>query len=293
MVNTYQKRMRYLHRMLQESGLSIHAPAPYITRLEPFSLVMKDIKDSNEASIEKELNSLASLLPDISTNWTAEADKFLLSLFSSKDGSATSKKKSALDRMSLDLASTFFACNCKCKEPITYPRILMHRCLRGKKAPRINKDDEASEEDIICPGDENGSDDDPVKDADFGNDGGIYGIPTVTPERIWNKMSTWAALPWNANGDDIWVDEEATGYAKAIIRACGEDPETVTSATMNGRTDGVQCLRCIPPVGTKTKRPTRRIMTWTAAVCTSFLKYSPLFIQLSVLPDSTRHRISQ
>lgn len=273
--------MRHLHTMLQKSGEGtpkpwIIAPAPYVAQLEPFSTIMKDMSvEGREDLVKEKLNALANLLPGISLAWKAEADRSLLRLLPPKDDSATSSKEQDFDRRPLDLASTFFACDCKCTDPMTYPRILMHNCLRTKKMPD-NDDDEAPAEDSGEVKSANDDDDDEEneeqedEDAASENDAPnlIYGIPTATPETVWDNMSCWASKPWNDGGLDIWIDEEATGYAKAIIRACGEDPETVTSTAMNMRQDiRVECMRCLPVNGAKSKGRTRRVMTWKTAVC--------------------------
>ncbi|KJA12653.1 hypothetical protein HYPSUDRAFT_818650, partial [Hypholoma sublateritium FD-334 SS-4] len=246
MVVIYQSRMRHLHTMLQKSGEGmpkpwIIAPAPYVAQSKPFSTIMKDMSvEGREDLVKEKMNALANLLPDISLSWKVEADRSLLRLLARKDDSAVSSEKQDFDRTPLDLASTFFACDCKCTDPMSYPRILMHNCLRTKKMPEKDDDDAPEEDSGLSANDEDEDDEDEQQedgDATSKNDAPnhVYGIPTVTPDTVWDNMSCWASKPWNDGGHDIWVDEEATGYAKAIIRACGEDPETVTSTAMNMR----------------------------------------------------------
>ncbi len=232
-------------------------------------------EDVNDNIIRERLNAQAHLLPDISLAWKTEADKSLLRLLSPEDDAGMVTGEEGFDRTPLDLASTFFACDCKCTDPMTYPRILMHNCLRTMKMPDTDDDEAPEDSDNAKSADDEDDEDDEdeeQEDEDAGNEDDapniVYGIPTVTPDSVWDKMSCWANKPWNEGGHDVWIDEEATGYAKAIIRACGEDPETVTSTAMNMRHDiRVECMRCVPANAAKSRGRTRRVMTWKTAVC--------------------------
>ena len=280
MVQVYQCRMRHLHSMLLKSGQGrpkpwVHAPAPYVAQLEPFCTIMKDSEDVDISLIRERLKAQAHLLPDISLAWKAEADRSLLRLLLPEDDAGKMPGEGDVDRTPLDLASTFFACDCKCTDPMTYPRILMHDCLRTKKMPDEDDDDAPTGDEDKANSAEDEDDEDEEteeedEDADNENDAPnlVYGIPTVTPDSVWDNMSCWASKPWNDGGHDVWIDEEATGCANAIRRACGEDPETVTSSTMNMRHDiRVECMRCVPANAAKSKGRTRRVMTWKTAVC--------------------------
>lgn len=48
---------------------------------------------------------------------------------------------------------------------------------------------------------------------------------------VWDKTSYWYARDWN-EGNDITFDEEASGFARVIVKVCGEDPDKVTSDQM-------------------------------------------------------------
>lgn len=208
-----------------------------------------------------------------------------------------------INRRPLELATTFFKCDCACAEPISYPRILMHSCIRYHKIPDKDKDDEdeASQDNKVADDDEDsdeneaeelGNQDGSTSGETHNNSNEVYGIPTITADGVWNKMSSWGGASWN-EADMIEIDDEAIGSARAIVQACGEDPDTVTSTTMNERDVRVECTRCVPPPGRKSTGRTRHIMTWKAAVCTSFFNKNTMFLNFFFLCiDPSRHQVS-
>jgi hypothetical protein len=281
MVSNFRKRMACLDsvvKILQQESPKpwIYAPTSHIARSEPFPSIMKqsaeDCSDENKASMIEELHKSEQRIQEISKAWRDDADKFLLGLLRGTKDSAMPVDDGELVRRPLELATTFFKCDCACAEPISYPRILMHPCIRSHRIPDKDED-EAPQENRVTDDDEDGDGDQDgsTNGETRNNPNEVYGIPTTTVDGVWNKMSSWGGASWN-EADMIEIDDEAVGSARAIVQACGEDPDTVTSATMNERDVRVECTRCVPPPGRKSTGRTRHVMTWKAAVCTSLFK---------------------
>jgi len=238
----------------------------YIAVLEPFKTLLTTLP-LEEKVTEEQMSALAT--PDIILQmtevWRREADISLLGLLSKPLPLSTDE---AIDRTPLELATTFFRCNW-CTEPINYPRILMHRCLRNRRCKDTDEDtdeDEGDQEDD--EGEVDPGSDDEVEAIEVEGDNEHQTLNTtrneVTVDSVWNKMSSWFGSGWNEGNDQIFVDEEAMNSAKTIVEACGEDPETTTFARMEELGARLECVRCTAKSKTKTR--TRVVMNWTTAV---------------------------
>jgi hypothetical protein len=255
MISIYEKRMRHLNflvtRPLEKQPKPwIYPPLSSIAKSEPFSNIMRNlVQDDDETLIATKLSNLADHIPEISKTWRIEADEYLLGLLSGAEKSTTRAEGEEIDRTPLELATTFFKCHW-CTDPISYPRILMHECLRTK---RRLPDADADEDSDDKP--------EPLKE--------VYGVPTVTAAHVWNNMSSWYYPTWNEAREFITVDEESTKSAKAIIQICGEDPETFTATAMKDLNPRFECLLC---VSKDSQGRSRHIMSWNMAVgCTTVL----------------------
>lgn len=234
----------------------------YIAVLEPFKTLLTTLP-LEEKVTEEQMSALAT--PDIilqmTEAWRREADISLLGLLSKPLPSSTDE---AVDRTPLELATTFFRCNW-CTEPISYPRILMHRCLRNRRCTDTDEDDNDQEDD---EGEVDPGSDDEVEAIEAEDDDEHQTPNTtrdeVTVDSIWNKMSSWFGSGWNEGNDQIFVDEEATNFAKTIVKTCGEDPETTTFTRMEELDARLECVRCTAKSKTKTRA--RVVMNWTTAV---------------------------
>jgi hypothetical protein len=263
MISIFENRMEYLDILVKTSLRGqpkpwIHAPLTFIAKSEPFLNIMRNIvrhDDEPRRMMQKDLSdrmrtklsNLQDHISEISQTWRAEADEYLLGLLSEAEKSTTRAEGKEIDATPLELATTFFKCHW-CTDPISYPRILMHECLTAKrKLPDSDTDDESEQED--------------ASDQETREE--VYGIPTVTPGYVWNKMTSWWGPTWNEAREFISVDEESTKSAKAIIQACKEDPETITATTMNDRNVRLKCMRCVPTHG---KSPSWHVMSWNMAV---------------------------
>ncbi|KAF9484668.1 hypothetical protein BDN70DRAFT_872185 [Pholiota conissans] len=285
MIRSFQMRLPHLTMLIEKSQEGtprpwFYPPTSQIARAEPFASVMKGNAEDSSLDglipIKLAMDALKDHIPKLIEVWRDDADRFLLSLVSGGKETVMQADGEKIDRQPLELATTFFKCHCSCKEPISYPRILMHSCLRSHRipdkddddAPQENEDKEHDEDEEDVESHQKGQEerDTSVSTAEVhDNPNEIYGIPTTTPDVVWNKMSSWWSAQWNET-DMIELDEEAIGFARAIVQACGEDPDTVTSTTMNAHDIRVECMRCVPPPGKKGKGRSRHIMTWKAAI---------------------------
>lgn len=250
----------------------IYPPTSNIARREPFASVIEQNAEETSPDNLSLIDKLENRIPDLVKAWRDDADRFLLGLLQDKKDAMRDVDAADINRSPLELAATFFKCYCSCKEPISYPRILMHSCVWSHKIPDRDEDDGSRE--VSDEGeDDNDEDEDEAqeyKDPSVDNaeahrsPNEVYGIPTTTTGGVWKKMSSWWGVSWNET-DMIELDEEAVGFARAIVQACNEDPNTVTMAAMNEKDVRVECMRCVPRPG---RRASRHVMTWKAAAST-------------------------
>ncbi|KAF8211882.1 hypothetical protein K438DRAFT_1805513 [Mycena galopus ATCC 62051] len=155
---------------------------------------------------------LLAHLSEQTDQWRNSNINILLELLPS--GSKKGKKK--LETHTLDLCTTFFRCH-SCREPISYPRILNHVCLKRGQEP----DDE---EDYLL--------------------------------RIFYRYDA----PWIHGHKGIAFDTEASNITAMLIKLCGQDPKTMTTAAMDELDSRFECPRCVHPT------QGRLVMTWRMAV---------------------------
>ncbi|KAF9484669.1 hypothetical protein BDN70DRAFT_890751 [Pholiota conissans] len=297
MIDNLQARLSHLSSLIEKSQHELPWPWIYpstsqVARTEPFASVIKvKIEDSSPeilAAIKQSMDVLEDQIPKLVKIWKDGADKTLLSLVLGTEDTALTSVDVEIDKKPLELATTFFNSRCNCNEPILYPAILIHGCFKDYKI-RYREDayvppeymvagasSDSEEEDQDKPKDEEKQEEQNTKTdgAVFpSNPNEVYGIPTVTEDEIWNRMSSWEGALWN-EGNFIELDDEAVGYARIIVKACGEDPDTVTSATMNDRNFRVEYTRCVPPPEKKVKGQNHHVMTWKAAIMHDIKYYS-------------------
>ncbi|KAF8186417.1 hypothetical protein BJ912DRAFT_1043145 [Pholiota molesta] len=123
--------------------------------------------NEDRALVKERLSELADHIPALLTTCRAEFDRFLVGLLLGDEKRITHVDGKDFDRTPLELATTFFKCH-RCIEidPISYPRILMHECLRKRKP---------THPDALI-------DEEPPVES--------YGVPIVTAQRVWNRMSS-------------------------------------------------------------------------------------------------------
>ena len=204
------------------------------------------------------------LLKTVDT-WRKEADEYLVDLIlhsSSKKRKGRSNKGKAIAAANpLDLAATLFKCHW-CTEPITYSRILAHRCLlRSAKDDEVqeNKAKIGQEDEAWAIDDEDSEDIQPDAPRE------PRAPKEITMNLIWASLLEKESTGMKAGNTYVTFDEEAHGVARNIIQICGEDPGTVTQAKMNEKNARLECLRCSRASQGKTR--SRLVMNWTTAVC--------------------------
>ncbi|KAF9484130.1 hypothetical protein BDN70DRAFT_917980 [Pholiota conissans] len=253
MINIYRQRLSFIKDLVKETLKD--EPKPWIrpststlAKMEPILSIIKTIKGNDDEDVTKArlVSGAADFIPDFLRAWRSEADEFLCHLLIGKATAATSVDKTVDSTAPLKLATTFFKCRF-CTNPISYPRILMHKCLRtGRK---------------ITPPD---GEEAPI-DSDEDKPEHFHGVPNVTEKEVWNKMSRWASPTWHETLQFISVDEAAMKSAKAITETCVEDPDTVTAEAMKDRKVWLECKRCsLPQV--KGKARSREIMNRNMAI---------------------------
>ncbi|KAJ7775181.1 hypothetical protein B0H16DRAFT_1408474 [Mycena metata] len=161
-------------------------------------------------------------LPRQIDEWRQSNIKLLLQLLPL--GSKKQDKKT-LDVRPLELCTTFFRCH-SCREPISYPRILSHKCLNkfrdNGEEEKEEEEEEEEEEEII--------------------------------------LRAFRAAPWIHGLKGIAFDSEASNIAAMLIKKCGQDPTTLTGAAMDELDARFECVRCVHP------REGRLVMKWRIAV---------------------------
>ena len=205
------------------------------------------------------------LLLEIVDTWRKEADEYLVNLIlqssSKKRKGRPNKGKETAVANPLELAATLFKCHW-CTEPITYPRILAHRCLL-----RSTKDDEAQEnkgmndqEDEACA-----TDDEDSEDTKPGAPREPRAPQEITVNAAWASLLETQSTGMKAGNTYVTFDEEAHSVACNIIQICGENPGTVTQSKMHEKNARLECLRCSR--ASQGRARSRLVMNWTMAVC--------------------------
>jgi hypothetical protein len=169
--------------------------------MEPFRSLIIDTPgevDITRNSFDEHLDQL----PALTTRWLQACKEQLIRLTPSN---TTLEAITDDDSARLDLATTFFRCKW-CTDPVSYPRVLEHRCIVGARNNNVEDSDPDSVFIAAC---------------------GALG-----------------SGPWNYGNDQLEFEEEASSSARGILTACGVDPDTTTAATMNMMDHRIECLRC-------------------------------------------------
>ncbi|KAJ6502227.1 hypothetical protein C8R45DRAFT_612876 [Mycena sanguinolenta] len=156
-----------------------------------------------DRTVEQDFADALAHLSEQTDQWRQSNIDILLQLLP-----ASSKKqgKKQLDTSILDLCTTFFRCH-SCREPISYPRILKHACLRNPR--RLEETEEDGKEDTL--------------------------------------LRALREAPWVHGCQGIAFDVEASNIAAMLITLCGQDPKTLTTAGMDEVDSRFECVRCAHP----------------------------------------------
>jgi hypothetical protein len=121
---------------------------------------------------------------------------------------AKGKEKAVSNTAALSLATVLFQCP-SCVEPISYPRVLAHDCLRSAST-QTNKCD---------------------------ND----------PEDLTVLSNGFYSRPWLCDARELSFDLEASEVAKTIVQVCGANPDETSAETMDNLDYRLECLKCSEP----------------------------------------------
>jgi hypothetical protein len=200
-------------------------PIVHFAKKPPFVDIIKNMHTYSRPRAQ----NLAPQISGITASWRESADNCLLHLMPQTYKKGKGKKLSAHH---LKLATSFFKCHW-CQEPISYPGILKHGCLIATE--RMDNPDKDEGQHV---------------DSDVNS--------------IWDQMKFWYGTEWNERNNEITFDGEASGFAQAIVKACGKAPNKTTFDEMNHIDARVECLRCFK----KGPNSKRLVMNWTRAVIT-------------------------
>ena len=141
------------------------------------------------ADISQALSGLYGELPGIAETWRVTGSRRLLQLMPPCNGTIYNP----LYR--LELATTFFTCALGCPEPLSFPRVLVHRCTNCVvQAPTFE---------------------------------------LVNADRSQAFSATLGEEPWNVRGDRIVFSPKASLAAHKIVETVGLDPYCTTAKRMD------------------------------------------------------------
>ena len=249
----------------------IPVPIHEILHAEPFYDILISYAGLGTRSFTDEMRQqlqipgLAERVIEITNAWRNAADKHLLGLLSPGLITMAKDLDQAVDKTSLELATTFFTCHW-CPEALSYPRVLVHSCFLNKGLGKAS-----NKTLLVGPHDEDAEEAEDVEeeDDDVSNHESElkenYGIVKATPLVTWNSIHVENGRRWNESGNEIAFDDEASGAAKRILQAIGEDPATMNATQIQAMDIRVECMRCSTANSTRRGRP-RIFMTWNMAV---------------------------
>ncbi|CAA7267091.1 unnamed protein product [Cyclocybe aegerita] len=268
MEHKFYRRTSHLRAVFTEASKDIPAPQilppiGQIANCEPFLSLLKGTPIEDEITMEQ-VQALAGHLPGIFSAWREECDAVLLSLIPGSQGKPNKMQTDTVDRQPLELATTFFKCFA-CDEPITYPRILVHSCVRYRRPPESDGGSEKPDEQDQKIDDRDTEDDSEEDESKDDADTSSHQAARTVIKRELDVDFVWSrALDgvWDASGNRIMFDEEASRYAEVVIQAFGEDPQTVTQDQMNQNDGRIECISC----RVEGKKPKRLVMDWKTAI---------------------------
>lgn len=155
------------------------------------------IKDISVYSTEESFNEVRAELPKMSKEWQR-----------SKSESLVTHMPQGMNFSHLSLAIAFFQCH-ECTEPISYPRILAHSCLRKLRTGYRNREDD------------------------------VVRLLAALGEEPWN-LEPRNGVQWHPYAVACAVD---------VVSGFGLQPNTATAHNMDtADVEWVECLGCRDPV---------------------------------------------
>ena len=216
------------------------------------------------ASIDIDPEQIKALLPTvegITKEWLADILTTLFELVPDFPADAFTQLPlpSEIQRK-LELATTWFWCQ-HCKEPISYPRIFFHRCLRSRTCADQDELSGSHANSFEHNTQSTNALVDPSQSADEG--------PT-NEDILWGRTEeTKKGLgPWNLTNDVQYISrcDQLHERAISLLRASCLDPETTTHQVLQLADPRLDCADCTARKGTTVW------MNWTTAVRFLFRK---------------------
>jgi len=258
-------RLERLHKVVHTQ---LNIPRPHITPTEfhiasmgPFISFIK--ADINKLAVDI-IRQFEPQLREFIATWKEEMDQYLIKLVPN-----VSEMESGEDRKRfLELGTTFFKCP-TCADPVPYPQILMHECLVQVSGSGFQeaKSEVELQERVIQEGEDESQEADPtnVRSRKACQMPREPRPPNeITADTVWLSMSKTFGTGVQVGRTGITFHSHARRAGQNVIRACREDPDTTSYATMEEKDARLSCLRCTQEI--ICGNPRRLVMRWTSAV---------------------------
>lgn len=141
-INAFSEAITTVRSKMPPPEPCIFSPIIRFARSPPFVDLIKDIDlermtlpfdDLKVKFLQTPVSVTPRGIPGIIASWKESADESLLALLAQRSISKSTRKgKERATNSRLELATSFFNCRW-CREPISYPRILMHHCVRQRR----------------------------------------------------------------------------------------------------------------------------------------------------------------
>ena len=172
------------------SHCPIEQPQPTLADICTFDYVHQILAlPENPTDISRALSGLYNELPGITESWRATVSRRLLQLLPTCSGVIYNP----LYR--LELATAFFSCALGCPEPLSFPRVLVHKCANS----------------VVQ----------------------VPTFELVSMDRTQALSATLGEEPWNFRGDRITFSPKASLAAHKIVEIVGLDPYCTTAKRMD------------------------------------------------------------
>ncbi|KAL6305279.1 hypothetical protein BKA93DRAFT_779142 [Sparassis latifolia] len=172
----------------------------YLPRIADFCMMPEIRAILGDATVviqtARKLDDLRPRFPELSERWRQECSRQLLPLL---PDAAKQNQVNDEDMSPLQLATTFFKCS-SCFDTVGYPRILAHECMR------------------YCT---------------MNGDGGLDLSHTIHADLKNTVQLVYDEQPWHLSAGSIEYNQGACDTVAAVVRACGEDPATITASEMD------------------------------------------------------------
>ncbi|KAF9530615.1 hypothetical protein CPB83DRAFT_892575 [Crepidotus variabilis] len=200
---------------------SILPTASIVASNAPVSDFILDVPEG-QIITQQDLEPLRKDCLKKTTSWRNDIDNYLIDLL-------PLPRPAESNVSDLNLATTFFKCHF-CTEPITYPRVLVHKCLRTRNDSGSARDKVVETEELTRKVNDVDGEDDPQRQSD------TYREPrphrTISIRSVFSKMHEFYPTGLYPGRKSVVFDEESHRFAKSIILACRKDPRTVTLKEM-------------------------------------------------------------